>query len=42
MDTSAKFVNAAKNRLREDIRGGIEYVDELRKGWESRLERTRD
>lgn len=27
---------------REDIKGGIEYVDEIRKGWESRLERIKD
>lgn len=27
---------------RKDIKGSIEYVDELRKGWESRLERIKD
>jgi len=27
---------------REDIKGGIECVDEIRKGWESRLERIKD
>ena len=27
---------------REDIKGSIEYVDEIRKGWESRLERIKD
>ncbi len=27
---------------RADIKGGIEYVDEIRKGWESRLERIID
>jgi len=26
---------------REDIKGSIEYVDEIRKGWESRLERIK-
>ncbi len=27
---------------REDIKDGIEYVDEIRKGWEVRLERIKD
>lgn len=27
---------------RKDIKGSIEYVDEIRKGWESRLERIKD
>jgi len=27
---------------RKDIKGGIEYVDDIRKGWEPRLERIKD
>jgi len=27
---------------RKDIKGSIEYVDDIRKGWQSRLERIKD